>query len=77
MRPQRVTNAEFVDCVDIRRGQICDHQIRAEQIVVHRLVDDGGVDNFVCTQANVAGRFDGRLDDVCVGSVQIQDALRV
>ena len=75
--PQRVTNAELIHCVDVRGGQIRNDQIRRKQIVVHRLVDDGGMDDLVGANAGMAGLFHDRFDDVFVGSVQVQDTLRV
>jgi hypothetical protein len=69
--PQRMANAELIYSVNVCGGEVGNDQICREQIVVHRFVDDAGMDDLVRADAAMAGPCDNRLDDVFVGSIQV------
>ena len=71
---QRMTHAELVDGVLVRRREIRDGDVGLEQVFVHRLVDDAGVHDVVGADALEAGAFDGALDDL-VGLVEVEGSV--
>ena len=63
VRPQPVTHAELERRIDVLRRKVGDHQLGAEQMLIHRLVDGARVLDLVGAEALVPCRLDRFLDD--------------
>ena len=74
---QGVTHPELVDGVRVGGGEVGDDEIRLQQLLVHRLVDQRRMNDLIGTDAREAGGHDRRLNDVLVGAIEVEDALGV
>ena len=69
-----MADAQLVDGVRVRRGEVGDDEVGVEQQLVHRLVYEAGVDDGVGADALQPGLLDGPLDDDAVGLVEVEHA---
>jgi hypothetical protein len=71
-RLQRIANPELECRVGIRRRKVGNNEVRAEQLLVHRNIDDARMADFIGALTGVTGDLEGRLDDISVRHVQIE-----
>ena len=63
VRPQPVAHAELERRIDVLGRKVGDHQLGAEQMLIHRLVDGARVLDLVGAEALMPRRLDRFLDD--------------
>src|SRR5581483_2882697 len=72
--PQGVPYAQLVKGIAIGSGDVRDHHVGGQQLLIHRHIDGSGMNNFVGPFA-IEPRRDGRgLNDVVIGLVEIDYA---
>lgn len=64
---------QLIDGVAITSRDVGHHEVRAEDALVHWLVDHTRVHDFIRPNALHTRSFDGRLDEVLITHVQVED----
>src|SRR6185295_6657002 len=77
VRPEGMANAELVEGVPVPGRQISDHDVRGEELLEHRHVNDTGMDDLIGARALESCRFGSRLNDIPVRLVEIEQSARL
>ena len=63
---QGMPHAQFIECVWIVCGDVGDHNVGVQQLLVHRYIDIPRVLDLVGPLTLVTGGFRGGLDNFCI-----------
>jgi hypothetical protein len=74
VRPERMPHAELVDRIQVGRGEVGDHDVRLQQQLVHRHVDQAGVLDVIRANALQPRLLHRLLDDDAIGLVEVERA---
>src|SRR6516162_875068 len=69
-----VTNAKLIKRIRVVRGNVSNHNVGVQQLLIHRDIDVAGVLNLVRPNTFVSGSLSRWFDDVLVGLIQIEDS---